>query len=450
MLSPSTVGLLLVAATLLVRLVPAWLLAFESNDILLYRVMAQAILRGDTVYPPLVLFPYPPYSQFEPAAMLKLADLTGWRFDFTIKLPCILADAVSTWLIFHYLRWRGARLGSAAAWTAGFAFNPVSILISAFHGNQMAIVPAFVFGAFVLVEHAARSPERVRLLLAAGLTLGIGLAIRPYAAPLVPIFALLATRSIVGAVGFGALTTVPALLSAVPYLLLERQTLLMSIFTYSGVTDFGWVAALRSLPYFVSGAKLMLFDEVVVEGTKRLYIVGYAALLPLVALFDRERLKRALLLGPLLFYALYGNVSAQYFVWVLPFALALRMWMVVPYTLLATLAIVCFYVLYHPTILFGRFPPLITESPEIVARFVIADLGLVALSLAWAAWIVVDGLRHVDVDGLVPSTARRLGLSLRTCRAGLAAVSAVVALIWLGSAIQIGQRANDVVRSFLR
>jgi len=157
-----------------------------------------------------------------------------------------------------------------------------------------------------------------------------------------------------------------------------------------------------------------------------------------------------LLLGLLLFYGLYGNVSAQYFVWVLPFALALRKWSVVPYTLLATLAIVCFYVLYHPTILFGRYPPLVVESPEIAARFVIADLGLVALALAWAGWIMVDGLRHVDADGLVPTTARRLGLSLRTRRAGLAAVSGVVALVWLGSAVQIGLRANEVVRSFLR
>lgn len=450
MLRPPVVLLLLVAATLVVRLVPAWLLAVESNDILLYRVMGLAILRGDTVYPPLVLFPYPPYSQFEPAAMLRLAELTGWRFDFTMKLPCIVADGVATWLIFHYLRWRGASLGSAAVWTAGFAFNPVSILITAFHGNQMAIVPTLVFAAFVLVEHAARSPERARLIVAAALTLGIGLAIRPYAVPLVPVFALLATRSIVGAVGFGALTTVPALLSAAPYLLLERQTLLMAMFTYGGHTDFGWVAALRSVPYFISGAKLMLFDEIVVEGTKRLFIVGYAALLPLIALFDRERLRSALLLGPLLFYGLYGNVSAQYFVWVLPFALALRMWIIVPYTLLATLAIACFYVLYHPSILFGRYPPLVVESPEIVTRFVIADLGLVVLSLTWAAWIVVDGLRHVDVDGLVPATARRLGLSLRTCRAGLATLSAVVALIWLGSAVQIGLRANEVVRSFLR
>lgn len=282
------------------------------------------------------------------------------------------------------------------------------------------------------------------------LTLGIGLAIRPYALPLVPVFSLLATRSTAGAVGFGALTTIPSLLSMVPYLVLERQTLLRAMFSYSGFTDFGWVAALRALPYFMTGVKLLHFDDAVVEGTKRLYIVGYGALLPLIALFDRERLRSALLLGPLLFYGLYGNVSAQYFVWVLPFALALRQWAVVPFTLLATLAITCFYVLYHPTILFGRYPPLVVESPEVVARFVIADLGLVAVSLAWAAWIVVDGLRHVDVDGLVPATARRLGLGPRTCRAGLAAVSVVGGLVWLGSAVQIGLRANDVVRSFLR
>lgn len=450
MLRPPVVVLLLVVATLVVRLVPAWLLAVEVADILTYRVMALAILRGDSVYAVPVLFPYPPYSQFEPAAMLRLADLTGWRFDFTVKLPCILADGVATWLIYHYLRWRGASLGSAAAWTAGFAFNPVSILISAFHGNLMASVPTILFAAFVLVEHAERSPERARLVLAGALTLGIGIAIRPYAVPVVPVFALLATRSIVGAVAFGAVTTIPSLLSMVPYLILERQTLLRAMFTYSGFTDFGWVAALRALPYFTTGVKPMHFDDAVVEGTKRLYIVGYGALLPLIALFDRERLRSALLLGYLLFYGLYGNVSAQYFVWVLPFALALRMWMIVPYTLLATLAIACFYVLYHPSILFGRYPPLVVESPEIVTRFVIADVGLVALSLAWAAWIVVDGLRHVDVDGLVPVTARRFGLSLRTCRAGLATLSAVAGLIWLGSAVQIGLRANEVVRSFLR
>ena len=89
-----------------VRLVPAWYLENPVSDIPSYIAMANIVLRGDDIYAPRVLFPYTPYSQFIPASMMEIANATGWRFDFAIKLPSILADGLTTLLIFGYVRWK--------------------------------------------------------------------------------------------------------------------------------------------------------------------------------------------------------------------------------------------------------------------------------------------------------------------------------------------------------
>src|SRR4051812_4240500 len=90
----AALGLALMTA--IVRLLPALRLHNEGADISTYRDMAIMFLRGDDLYARHIFFPYTPYSQPIPAAMLLLAKESGWPFDFTIKLTSILADIGTT------------------------------------------------------------------------------------------------------------------------------------------------------------------------------------------------------------------------------------------------------------------------------------------------------------------------------------------------------------------
>src|SRR5712692_1917546 len=147
-------GVALVALTLLVRLVPAWLLQAEVADLATYRTQALAVLRSDNIYAYTILFPYTPFSQFVPAWMMQLAQATGWRFDFAAKLPAILGDAITSALLFAYLRHRGTSLARAALWTLAWALNPVAILVSAFHGNMMSLAATLIASALFAADTA--------------------------------------------------------------------------------------------------------------------------------------------------------------------------------------------------------------------------------------------------------------------------------------------------------
>src|SRR5262249_41783367 len=133
-----------------------------------------------------------------------------------------------------------------------------------------------------------------------------------------------------------------------PYLLLDRPRFLGEVLSYSGIADFGWLAAIR----WGAAQKGRALEAAwtLLPATKVLFLAAYA-----LALFFalRRDPARGLLLAPLLFYALYGGVAAQYLVWVVPLALFLGERLLAPFTAAATAALVAFYWTAHPGILFG-------------------------------------------------------------------------------------------------
>jgi Glycosyltransferase family 87 len=56
-------------------------------------------------------------------------------FSFVLKLPVMLADCVTAWLLWRVWRLRGADAGGAAAAAAVFAWSLCSILVTGYHGN---------------------------------------------------------------------------------------------------------------------------------------------------------------------------------------------------------------------------------------------------------------------------------------------------------------------------
>jgi hypothetical protein len=379
----------LAALTLIVRLVPAWLLKHEVADILTYRTMAEVVLRGDNIYAIRVLFPYTPFSQYLPAWELMFARATGLPFDFVAKIPPILADTGCTLLIFSFLRWRGLGLGPTVAWTALWVLNPVGILISAFHGNVMSVIPFLTLAAYVAAQRADKREDRTALLAISALLLGLAIAMRSFPILLVPPFLLLFCRTLREAAVYVVLVGLASLLSSLPYLIYVREPFLREALGYSGSEDFGWVAVVRAMYYFTDGQLLGVFAPHLVEMTKRLFLGAYLVSLLALPFSRRDALGRALLIPPLLFYGIYGGVSGQYLVWIVPMAIAIRERMVIPFTVVTAAALIAFYALYHQGILFGRNPPLILHSPTVTAWYVGGNVAVVVLSWFWTLRIIL-------------------------------------------------------------
>ncbi len=448
---PQTGLILLLALALGIRLVPAWLLQHEVADILTYRAMGEIVLRGDNIYAPRVLFPYTPFSQFLPAWLLQLAEATGWRFDFVAKLPAILADVGSALLIYVTLRWEGVPSGRTLAWTAAWALNPVGILISAFHGNIMSVIPFLTLSAYVAALRAdQRADDRGVLLAIAALLLGVAIAMRSFPVLLLPPFLLLFCRNTREMVIFAALAMFAPVASSVPYLLYARESFLREVLGYSGFEDFGWVAVLRALRFFIDGQKVGMFAPHLVEITKRLFLGAYALSLLLLPFFRREALGRALLIAPLLFYALYGAVSAQYLVWVVPLAIAVRERMVIPFSVVSAAALVAFYAGYHPGILVGRYPIPMPEPRPVMGAYVAGNIGLVVVSLAWVGLIIAREVRayvRARPETSVGWVSRLAALRTSQVYRGLLVL---LSLAWLYAASEAGRLAQGIVQSMLR
>lgn len=174
------------AAAVAVRLVPAALPlphdAVVRFDIDSYRLVAAAVLDRRDVYDLVGRYPYLPLHMYVFAAAAWLADHSGLPFAFVVKLPEIAADAVLTVLV----GWAAARLGrrrDAPALAMVFALNPVSLLVTGYHGQFDAVPTALVFGAWAVLVFRR---ERWALVLSAVL-LGLAIADKTWPALLAPV-----------------------------------------------------------------------------------------------------------------------------------------------------------------------------------------------------------------------------------------------------------------------
>jgi hypothetical protein len=352
--------------------------------------MGEAVLRGDDIYAPRVFFPYLPYSQVVPAACLWLSRISGLPFHLAMKLPNLLSDALAAAFLFLALARRGSPR-RAFAWTMAFALNPVSILVSAVHGNLMGLVASTIAIAFALGMRAEdaglETPDGRMWAAAAALVLGCAVALRSFPVLLVPAFAAWLATSARRVVGLAALASIASTASALPYLFLAREGFLREVLGYSGLADFGWLAVLRAIPLVFEDRKLFEFGARFLAPSKIVFLVACVATWTrLPALPPSARLRHALL-PPLLFYALYGGVAAQYLVWIVPTAALLEERLLPAWSAVATAALLAFYRIYHPGILTRGAPPA-PDGLAVHVLLLVANVAFVALSLIWAGKIL--------------------------------------------------------------
>lgn len=402
--SPLVAALLVAVLTAAVRIYPALELGNYGPDFENYRQMGEAALRGDDVYASHPLFPYMPYSQVLPALCIGLSGWLGVPFQVLLKLMNLTGDvALSVGLLLAL--WRRAGPRGALLWTLGFALNPVSILVSAFHGNLMELVPVFVGLALAAGELSRDAPPGgARPLVAtAGLLLGIAIALRSFPVLLVPAFAFWLARSARGRAAFAALALAPSAFSAFPYLLWSAPDFLREVAGYSGAPDIGWLAALRAVPLLARDLKLFEFGPELLGPSKLLFLLSWAVSLVVLPTSSPDGRRRAVLLPSLLFAGLYGGVAAQYLVWALPAAVLSRDRWLAAYTALATVAMVSLYLAYHPAILFAVPPSTPPEGLAVRLGLVLGNGALSALCCAWSVRVL-----RQESDGAPPRVRRAL------------------------------------------
>jgi len=379
--SDGVVMSLLAIGALAVRLIP---LAFgiESTDIALYRQQAMPVMQMQNVYTVTHnVFPYTPVSMFYPALCLRLSGTLGVPFHVVIKLFAILADVGIVLALFGL----GARLvprRTAIASAALYASSPASILVSSFHGNIMPFVVLLILAAYLLFR---QDPEGN--LTVAGLLLGLAVGWRSFPILLLPFF-LASIDGRANKVRFAAWAIVPVMLSMAPFAWADAPSMVREMLTYSGWgIHHGPFGVLRGLHLLSIGSITWANPPAWtpwVTASKFVFLALYGIA---VLLSKRLGLLNGILVTFFLFDVVYAGVASQYLIWALPFLLlAERRAMFWAYQLAAAYALIVFYWIFFPDILFGALGLPGVGGVALLGHYVVSQ---VVFSLVGAAGIVV-------------------------------------------------------------
>jgi hypothetical protein len=123
-----------------------------SNDMLGWMAFGEEIRRAGLghAYDTDTMFNHPPLMGLLAGKLYALSSYTGMRFELLFKIFPILADAVSGLLIHDTWRRRGSPYAAFAF--AAFCWNPVSLLVTGYHGNTDSLCACLSLLAAVLVE----------------------------------------------------------------------------------------------------------------------------------------------------------------------------------------------------------------------------------------------------------------------------------------------------------
>lgn len=369
-------AVLLVVAVLL-RLVCVLLSDRMVADVLRYHRIASHVL--DVSWNPYEaprLYPYPPvWILFEVAAEWLSRGIAG-AFPILVKLPVVAADTGIVWLLARVGLSQGAtRRSLAAAWA--YALHPVALLVVGFHGQFDSLAVLAVLAAVVLRDAGRRD--------ASALALALGIATKSYPVLLLPFF-LMRDTGWRQAARFLALATVPVAMLLLPFALANAPALHRELFAYGGIADFGWIGLLRSFSWLRTGGlprSEAVHWSVAVGVGKTLFLAVWCGIVALVFRRRDAALVDACLAVLLGFLALYGAVSAQYLLWVIPLGLLCRDRHSVSFGVSATVALLGFYPFLAPGVLFVSAPG---SAPSPVFGVVWA-VGLVLLLGATLAWL---------------------------------------------------------------
>jgi hypothetical protein len=365
-------GIAIVSIALIARLVPNFILPEgAAYDVESYRIVADLLLHGQEVYgntAGLNRHPYLPFQMYWLALARWGAAAMHLPFVQVVRLAPIGADVVISLLLYLSLR----RSHPATAFYGGlsYALNPISVFVSAYHGQFDAIPMLFTLLSLYWLD---RSP------LSAGSWLGLGILNKSW-----PVLAL---PSLVAAtrgwrrklIFLGASIFIP-LLGVGVYAAVSGvnvSTVLKPALGYNwGIGIWGYTYLVRLFTIFRPDAAPLLN-----------WFVKYGRHLTLAALglvwllrARKEPPAASILTVLVTFFALTHAFSIQYLVWLVPFAILDRdsRWLT-----RYTLAAFSYMFLVYTTLIFTTTITRLLPMPQ-ADWFVIMPAGL-------PVWLVATG-----------------------------------------------------------
>lgn len=381
------VSLLFIVGILLSLLIRSYLIlnGSEVGDIHTLWEMGDLTLRGINPYIALNYNAYPPLALYLQSATIQLSNTTGIPFYILIKLWPNLADLLIALLIYLFLIKKGSGKITASVWSMIFFLNPVSIIISASHG-QIDSIPTLLIISSILLTVSKTTFTHTFL---CALFLGFAIAIKPNPLILLPLFLTVKKTSIKNTILFLLLSVVPTLLLIWPFLQDYPGHILPKLLNYSGSNDFGIPAILRGLKYLQTPDYMYFLSEGIIKASKAIFLL---ALFFLILLFrNSNKIIQGCLAAYLLFFTIYFGISAQYLSWVLPLAVLVKDRMVIPYSIASFFALLGFYLLINPKILISQFAQIQPFQGQFMFLYVFGNVLLIIINMVWLAKIFRRG-----------------------------------------------------------
>lgn len=387
--------LLLVLAGLVMRLVPALLLVPDSNfDIDSYWLVSQHVVAFEDVYTAtdtVTRHPYLPFQLYWMGFSRLAANQANPAFIKIVRLAPIAADILISLVIFVTMRKHAKGIGPFWAGLL-YAVNPISIYVSAYHGQFDAIPILFILLAILAANQQAPG--------ASGVWLGLGILSKSW-----PVLAL------------------PSILMAIKgtkqkilFLVFSGLVPLVGVLVYSGLYDARILTVLKRAISYNHGMGVwgytyllrlvgLIWNDAAPIVTSYFSVSKYVTVLALGLVWLLFARKQELFVGLLTILvsllAFFHAFSIQYLVWLLPFAILDRQerWLK-RYTLAAFSYM---FLAYHTLILRNTISQLLpTRTADL---YIIIPAGLAAwlVTLAWA-WSRFRAVRERSAPAATPSS----------------------------------------------
>jgi hypothetical protein len=379
-----------VLLALVLRAVPILVADRDVADVHRYQRMGRHLLDVSwNPYETKRLYPYPPLWAGAEAAAEWLARRGLGSFPVDIKLPILLADLLIVGVL--VVAGRAGRAPPAAAWL--YAAHPVSILVTGFHGQFDAVALLFVLMAVLALDRGRRDQS--------ALWLAAGIATKSFPVLLVPFLALAGEgASWRRAARYAALALGPVAVLLLPFAFSDAGALRRELFAYSGIADFGWTGLVRGVTWLTTGElprSQARHWPLAATVSKGLFLGAWCGLLVAtrrgLLVLTPERVCLAVLLC---FQVLYGSLSAQYLLWVVPLGVLRPGRALAAHAAAATAALVGFYLFLAP----GVLTPETLGGSAWAGRLWVTGVGAtLAASAAWLTAVVREGRQAARIPG---------------------------------------------------
>jgi len=325
-------------------------------------------------------YPYGPLPTWIFAGLTMIGELVWVKFAVLLRLLHIGIDLLLTFLIFvTATRWKlDAKL---LGWL--YALNPLTIIITSYHGQLDVLTIFFAFLAAYVLLFSKHKQKHI----SAGILLGVSIAIKMFTVLLWPWF-IARLKGWKERVLFTVLAGLPFVLSFLTVLTPENAgRAIRQVLLYGGAgAESGIILTLKMLGMERMASLYHIAGK---------YILLLAIAAAFILLWRRISLLDGMTLSFLIAMVISPTMGVQYFVWFLPFYLLSGFFRLRQFLIqlgLLTAAMGLFY-LYH-AVGIGIFAG-IGITPDMRSMFSMAFN--VTLWLAWAGfvWLTMDALEKV-------------------------------------------------------